>query len=65
MEEFVNIWQEALSKKSLPGQFVHSDPHFSEFGLSDHYSSQHTAVQYATVMAQMIASSHAVPAVRN
>lgn len=57
MEEFVDIWQEIVSKKSLPGQFMHIEPNFSEYGLSDHYSSQHTAVQYATVMAQLIATT--------
>ncbi|XP_077230861.1 mediator of RNA polymerase II transcription subunit 20a-like [Tasmannia lanceolata] len=56
MEEFVEIWQETLSKKSLPGHFMHIEPNFAEYGLSDHYTSQHTAVQYATVMAQLIAN---------
>lgn len=65
MEEFIEIWQEALSKRSLPGHFIHVEPNFSEFGLSDHYTSQHTAVQYATVMAQLIASAQAVSTVRN
>ncbi|KAJ8750929.1 hypothetical protein K2173_016110 [Erythroxylum novogranatense] len=61
MEDFFDIWQEAVSKRSLPGHFMHIEPNFAEFGLSDHYSSQHTAVQYATVMAQLMA----VQAVRN
>ncbi|XP_030530141.1 mediator of RNA polymerase II transcription subunit 20a-like isoform X2 [Rhodamnia argentea] len=65
MEEFIDIWQEALSKRSLPGHFIHVEPNFSEYGLSDHYTSQHTAVQYATVMAQLIASAQAVSTVRN
>ncbi|KAG9457343.1 hypothetical protein H6P81_001851 [Aristolochia fimbriata] len=56
MEEFIDIWQETVSKKSLPGHFMHIEPNFSEYGLSDHYSSLHTAVQYATVMAQLIAT---------
>ncbi|KAG6772017.1 hypothetical protein POTOM_023413 [Populus tomentosa] len=64
MEEFVDIWQEAISKRSLPGHFMHMEPNFAEFGLSDHYSSQHTAVQYATVMAQLIATQ-SVQAARN
>ncbi|KAL3586147.1 hypothetical protein D5086_013014 [Populus alba] len=64
MEEFVDIWQEAISKRSLPGHFMHMEPNFVEFGLSDHYSSQHTAVQYATVMAQLIATQ-SVQAARN
>ncbi|KAF8034038.1 hypothetical protein BT93_C0347 [Corymbia citriodora subsp. variegata] len=65
MEEFFDIWQEALSKRSLPGHFIHVEPNFSEFGLPDHYTSQHTAVQYATVMAQLIASAQAVSTARN
>ncbi|PKI73721.1 mediator of RNA polymerase II transcription subunit 20a-like [Punica granatum] len=65
MEDFTEIWQETLSKRSLPGRFIHAEPNFSEFGLSDNYTSQHTAVQYATVMAQLIASAQSVPAVRN
>ncbi|RWR76632.1 mediator of RNA polymerase II transcription subunit 20a-like protein [Cinnamomum micranthum f. kanehirae] len=56
MEEFVDIWQETISRKSLPGHFMHIDTNFTEYGLSDHYSSQHTAVQYATVMAQLLAT---------
>ncbi|GAB4838023.1 Mediator of RNA polymerase II transcription subunit 20a [Ancistrocladus abbreviatus] len=65
MQEFVDIWQEALSKKSLPGQFVHIEPNFAEYGLADQYTSQHTAVQYATVMAQLIATSQSAQAMRN
>ncbi|XP_010261925.1 PREDICTED: mediator of RNA polymerase II transcription subunit 20a-like [Nelumbo nucifera] len=56
MEDFVDIWQETVSKRSLPGHFMHIEPNFAEYGLSDHYTSQHTAVQYAIVMAQLIAS---------
>ncbi|XP_057498086.1 mediator of RNA polymerase II transcription subunit 20a-like isoform X2 [Actinidia eriantha] len=65
LEEFFDIWQEALSKRSLPGHFLHIEPNFTEFGLSDGYTSQHTAVQYATIMAQLIATAQAVQAVRN
>ncbi|KAE9452374.1 hypothetical protein RHGRI_005215 [Rhododendron griersonianum] len=65
MEEFFDIWQEALSKRSLPGHFTHVEPNFTEYGLSDNYTSQHTAVQYAMVTAQLIASAQAVQAVRN
>ncbi|GAV84833.1 Med20 domain-containing protein [Cephalotus follicularis] len=64
MEEFIDIWQEAVSKRSLPGHFMQIEPNFAEYGLSDHYTSQHTAVQYATVMAQ-IATVQSVQAVRN
>lgn len=56
MEEFVEIWHQALSKRSLSGKFVNSELNFGEFGLSDTYSPQHTGVQYALVMAHMIAT---------
>ncbi|KAF3630083.1 Mediator of RNA polymerase II transcription subunit 20a [Capsicum annuum] len=65
MGEFFDIWQEALGKRSLPGHFVHIEPNFSEFGLSDQYISQHTAVQYASIMAQMIATAHSAQTGRN
>uniref|UniRef100_A0A2N9HM27 Mediator of RNA polymerase II transcription subunit 20 n=1 Tax=Fagus sylvatica TaxID=28930 RepID=A0A2N9HM27_FAGSY len=65
MEEFLDIWQEAVSKRSLPGQFIHIEPNFADYGLPDHYTSQHTAVQYAIVMAQLIASVQAVQSARN
>jgi mediator of RNA polymerase II transcription subunit 20 len=55
MEEFVDIWQEAISKRSLPGHFMHMEPNFVGYGLSDHY---------ATVMAQLIATQ-SVQAARN
>ncbi|CAN4094525.1 unnamed protein product [Withania somnifera] len=57
MGEFFNTWKVALEKRSLPGYFVLIDPKFSEFGLSDQYTSQHTAVQYSNIMAQMIATA--------
>ncbi|KAI4344589.1 hypothetical protein L6164_011797 [Bauhinia variegata] len=65
MEEFIDVWREAVSKKSLPGQFMHIEPNFAEYGLADHYTSQHTAVQYATVLAQLIATVHPSQQVRN
>ncbi|GMJ15720.1 MEDIATOR 20A, MEDIATOR 20 [Hibiscus trionum] len=65
MDEFVEIWQEAVSKRSLPGHFMHIEPNFSEYGLADHYTSQHTAVQYAHVMGHLIATVQAVQAGRN
>lgn len=65
MAEFFDLWQEALSKRSLPGHFVHSEPNFAEFGLSDNYTLTHTAVQYASITAQVIATSHSVQATRN
>ncbi|KAL6554921.1 Mediator of RNA polymerase II transcription subunit 20a [Orobanche gracilis] len=65
MGEFFDLWQEALSKRSLPGHFVHIEPNFTEYGLSDQYGLQHTAVQYASITAQMIATSQSVQAARN
>ncbi|KMS96184.1 hypothetical protein BVRB_000940 [Beta vulgaris subsp. vulgaris] len=65
LDDFVDIWKETLSKKSLPGQFLHIEPNFGEYGLSDQYTSQHTAVQYATVMAQLIATVQSTQGVRN
>ncbi|KAK4746826.1 hypothetical protein SAY87_025863 [Trapa incisa] len=65
MDDFTGIWQETLAKRSLPGQFVCTEPNFSEFGLADNYTPQHTAVQYATVMADLIASAQSVTSVRN
>ncbi|KAM1479268.1 hypothetical protein ACFX2I_026579 [Malus domestica] len=60
MEEFMDIWQQALSKRPLPGHFMHVEPNFSEYGLADQCTSQHTAVQYAAIMAQLIATVQAV-----
>jgi hypothetical protein len=54
MVDFFDIWQETLAKKSLPGRFIHVESNFSEFGLSDHYSYQHTAVQYAICLQQLM-----------
>lgn len=65
MGEFFDLWQEALSKRSIPGHFVHIEPNFAEFGLQDQYTVQHTAVQYASITAQMIATSQPVQAMRN
>ncbi|WMV46263.1 hypothetical protein MTR67_039648, partial [Solanum verrucosum] len=48
MSEFFEIWKETLKKRSLSGHFVHVEPKFSEFGLFDQYTSQHTVVQYAS-----------------
>ncbi|RDX86712.1 hypothetical protein CR513_31925, partial [Mucuna pruriens] len=58
MEEFIEIWKEVVSKKSLAGQFMHTEPNYGEYGLSDNYTSQHTAVQYAAALAQLIQSAH-------
>ncbi|KAL8159073.1 hypothetical protein V2J09_000610 [Rumex salicifolius] len=65
MEEFVEALQETLSKKTLPGHFMHSEPTFSDYGLPDQYGMQHTTVQYATVMGQLIATVQSAQAMRN
>nr|XP_004240333.1 mediator of RNA polymerase II transcription subunit 20a-like [Solanum lycopersicum] len=57
MGEFFDIWKEALGKRSLPGHFVHIEPNFAEYGLSDQYTSQHTAVQYDIIITQMVATA--------
>ncbi|XP_027332401.1 mediator of RNA polymerase II transcription subunit 20a-like [Abrus precatorius] len=57
MEEFVEMWKEVASKNSLAGQFIHVEPNYAEYGLSDTFTSQHTAVQYAAALAQLIQSS--------
>ncbi|KAL6222038.1 hypothetical protein ACLB2K_000730 [Fragaria x ananassa] len=59
MEEFMTIWDQAVTKRGIPGHFVHMEPNFGEYGLGDQYTSQHTAVQYAAVMAQLIATVQA------
>ncbi|KAK1301845.1 Mediator of RNA polymerase II transcription subunit 20a [Acorus calamus] len=56
LEDFVDISQEIITKKSLPGHFIPIEPNFGEYGLSDRYNSQHTAIQYAAAMAHLIAS---------
>ncbi|XP_057766920.1 mediator of RNA polymerase II transcription subunit 20a-like [Salvia miltiorrhiza] len=65
MGDFFELWQEALSKRSLPGHFVHNEPNFAEYGLPDQYGMQHTAIQYANITAQIVATSQSVQAPRN
>jgi len=65
MSEFFEIWKETLGKRSLLGHFVHVEFFFSEFGLSDQYTSQHTVVQYASILGQMAATSQSSQATRN
>ncbi|KAJ3677102.1 hypothetical protein LUZ60_002826 [Juncus effusus] len=57
MEEFFDIWQEAIVKKNLAGHFINPDANFSEYGLNDHYTPQHTAVQYGVCIVQVMASN--------
>uniref|UniRef100_A0A453KTG3 Mediator complex subunit 20 n=1 Tax=Aegilops tauschii subsp. strangulata TaxID=200361 RepID=A0A453KTG3_AEGTS len=56
MVDFFDIWQETLSKKSLPGRFIHVESEFPEYGFSDRHSFQHTAVQHATCLQQLMAA---------
>ncbi|CAN1273270.1 Mediator of RNA polymerase II transcription subunit 20a [Linum perenne] len=56
LSDFVDILNEAVAKRSLHGSFMHNEPTLLEYGLGDDYSSQHTAVQYASVMAQLIST---------
>ena len=65
MGEFFDIWQEALGKRSLPGHFVHIEPNFAEYGLSDQYTSQHTVVQYNSIITQMVETAILSHRVRN
>ncbi|XP_021715024.1 mediator of RNA polymerase II transcription subunit 20a-like isoform X3 [Chenopodium quinoa] len=65
LQDFVDIWKDTLSKRLLPGHFIHIEPNFGEYGLGDQYTAEHTAVQYATVMAQLIATVQTTQAVRN
>ncbi|KNA21193.1 hypothetical protein SOVF_045270 [Spinacia oleracea] len=65
LEDFVDFWKDTLSKRSLPGHFLHNEPNFGEYGLGDQYSAEHTTVQYATVMAQLIATVQTTQVVRN
>ncbi|XP_020228819.1 mediator of RNA polymerase II transcription subunit 20a [Cajanus cajan] len=58
MKEFIDIWKEVVSKKSLAGEFTHAETNYAEYGLGDNYTSQHTAVQYAAAaLTQLIQSS--------
>nr|GEU57481.1 mediator of RNA polymerase II transcription subunit 20A-like [Tanacetum cinerariifolium] len=65
MAEFFDIWQDVLAKRSFPGHFVHMEPNFADYGLSGEYTLQHTAVQYATLMLQMVSTSTAHHPLRN
>jgi mediator of RNA polymerase II transcription subunit 20 len=44
LEEFIEIWREMLSKKSLPDQFMRAKPIFTDYGLSENYTLQHTVI---------------------
>ncbi|KAF9615820.1 hypothetical protein IFM89_026500 [Coptis chinensis] len=57
MEEFLDMWQEIVSKRSLHVALMHIEPNFAGYGLADHYTPQHTVVQYATVMTHLLQSN--------
>ncbi|GJZ36385.1 mediator of RNA polymerase II transcription subunit 20A-like protein [Tanacetum coccineum] len=42
MGELFDIWQDVLSKRSVPGHFVPMEPNFADYGLSGKYNLQHT-----------------------
>ncbi|XP_058771895.1 mediator of RNA polymerase II transcription subunit 20a-like [Vicia villosa] len=56
MEEFIEIWQQVVSTKSLSGEFIGTEPNFAEYGLSDSYTWRHTAVQYVDALLELIHS---------
>ncbi|CAL5208831.1 unnamed protein product [Lathyrus oleraceus] len=56
MEEFIGIWRGVVSTKALPGEFIGKEPNFVEYGLSDSYTWQHTAVQYVDALLELIHS---------
>ncbi|KAK4756898.1 hypothetical protein SAY87_007025 [Trapa incisa] len=60
MDDFTGIWQETLPKRSLLGQYVCTEPNFSELGLVDDFTPQDTAVQYAVFMADQMAAAQSV-----
>ncbi|KAK4774260.1 hypothetical protein SAY86_009195 [Trapa natans] len=60
MDDFTGIWQETLPKRSLLGQYVYTEPNFSELGLVDDFTPQDTAVQYAVFMADQMAAAQSV-----
>ncbi|XP_019089842.1 PREDICTED: mediator of RNA polymerase II transcription subunit 20b-like [Camelina sativa] len=55
-EEFLEIWEEAMSKRSLPGKFKNIDFNFGMFELGDNYSPKHTAVRYAFFVGNLMAA---------
>lgn len=54
VQEFVDLWQDVLSKLPLNGKIAVLEPSFGNFMLSDNYSWQHTAVQYVTLMTHFL-----------
>eukprot|EP00245_Coleochaete_scutata_P011411 TRINITY_DN4226_c0_g1_i1.p1 TRINITY_DN4226_c0_g1~~TRINITY_DN4226_c0_g1_i1.p1 ORF type:complete len:219 (-),score=21.56 TRINITY_DN4226_c0_g1_i1:385-1041(-) len=51
LEDFLGVWQEMAREQGWSGRFVAIDPDYSEFGLGDFYSPQHTALQYVLMAA--------------
>ncbi|KAH7404195.1 hypothetical protein KP509_15G014700 [Ceratopteris richardii] len=54
LQEFVELWQDVISKHSLNGKISHLEPPFGSYLLSDTYSWQHTAVQYTNMMTHFL-----------
>ncbi|KAJ9154539.1 hypothetical protein P3X46_027859 [Hevea brasiliensis] len=53
MEEFVDIWLEAISKRSLRGHFLHIEPNFAKYGswITILHNTRLCSVLQATVVA--------------
>ncbi|KAI5054643.1 hypothetical protein GOP47_0029788 [Adiantum capillus-veneris] len=54
LQEFVDLWQDVLTKQSLNGKITNLEASFGNYMLSDTYSWQHTAVQYITLMTHFL-----------
>lgn len=50
LQEFVDLWQDVISKQSLNGKLMSLDPPWGDYSLPDNYSWQHTALQYISLM---------------
>ncbi|XP_024535707.1 mediator of RNA polymerase II transcription subunit 20a isoform X1 [Selaginella moellendorffii] len=57
MQEFVDLWQEAISAQSMSGRISLLEPNFAEYALSDTYTWQHTALQYIFLFAYFLSQS--------
>ncbi|PIA27679.1 hypothetical protein AQUCO_07600088v1 [Aquilegia coerulea] len=56
MEEFLDMWQEIVSRRSMPGRFMHIEANFAEYGLPDNYTSHHSVVQYGAMMNHLLST---------
>ncbi|XP_047338631.1 mediator of RNA polymerase II transcription subunit 20a [Impatiens glandulifera] len=65
MEDFSEILQETLSRRSMPGHFMHAPSNFADYNLADRYTSEHTAIQYAGVLTHLISTAQSIHNGRN